>query len=130
VTIEEQPEDFDTAALEPRRPQRNPKEADTIPLDKMGMEVTDLTPERAEQLGYKQNAKGALITQVEPGSAADFAGLERGMVIAKVGDKKVTSAQQTKEALAKESLDKGVLLQVQTPQGGTSYLMLKEHAEK
>jgi serine protease Do len=130
VTIEEQPEDFDTAALEPRRPQRNPKEADTIPLDKMGMEVTDLTPERVEQLGYKQNAKGALITQVEPGSAADFAGLERGMVIAKVGDKKVTSAQQTKEALAKEALDKGVLLQVQTPQGGTSYLMLKERAEK
>jgi serine protease Do len=130
VTIEEQPENFDTARDFLRRPQRNPKEADSVPLDKMGMEVTDLTPEKAEQLGYKENLKGALITQVEPGSSADFAGLDRGMVIAKVGEKAVTSAAQAKEALAKESLDKGILLQVQSPQGGTSYVMLKEKAEK
>ena len=130
VTIEEQPEDFDTPVDFQRRPQRSPKEADTVPLDKMGMEVTDLTPEKASQLGYKENLKGALITQVDPGSSADFAGLERGMVIAKVGDKVVTSANQAKEALAKESLENGVLLQVQSPQGGTSYVMLKEKAEK
>jgi serine protease Do len=130
ITIEEQPDDFDTALDVQRRPQRNPKEADTVPLDKMGMQVTDLTPEKAEQLGYKGDQKGALITQVDPGSAADFAGLERGMVIAKVGDKAVTSASQAKDALAKESLENGILLQVRSPQGGTSYLMLKEKGEK
>ncbi|HEV2949309.1 MAG TPA: PDZ domain-containing protein, partial [Gemmataceae bacterium] len=109
---------------------RSPKEADTIPLDKIGVDVTDLTPEQAEQYGYKEAEKGALITKVEPGSSADSAGLRRGMVIAKVEKKPVTSASEAREAVEKGALDKGILLQVKTPAGGSAYVLLKADTEK
>jgi serine protease Do len=128
VTIEEQPEEFGTTVSAPRY-RRSPKDAENVPLEKIGVEVTDLTAEQAEQYGYKESQKGALITKVEPGSPAATAGLRRGMVIAKVEKKPVTSASEAKEAVAKESLDKGILLQVKTPTGGSAYVMLKANSE-
>ena len=56
--------------------------------------------------------------------AAD-AGLIRGMLITKVDKKAIDSAKGLREAIAAGSMDKGVLLQVETPQGGTSYVLLK-----
>jgi serine protease Do len=126
VTIEEQPRDYGTAR-EPVR--RAPEaEADVVPMDKVGLEATDLTPETAEQLGYPQNTKGALVTKVTNDGLAAGAGLRRGMVITKVDRKAVTSASALKESLAAASLDRGVLLQVQSPQGGTNYVLLKSGA--
>ena len=128
VTIEEQPEEFGTTVSAPRY-RRSPKDAENVPLEKIGVEVTDLTAEQAEQYGYKESQKGALITKVEPGSSAATAGLRRGMVIAKVEKNPVTSASEAKEAVAKESLEKGILLQVKTPTGGSAYVMLKANSE-
>ncbi len=129
VTIEEQPDDFGSTVSAPRF-RRSPKEADNIPLDKIGLEVTDLTPEEADQFGYKESEKGALITKVEPGSSAESAGIRRGMVIAKVEKKAVTSASEAKDAVDKGALDKGILLQVKTPGGGSAYVLLKAESEK
>ena len=42
-----------------------------------------------------------------------------------VEKKAVESADEAKTALEKASLDKGVLLQVQSPQGGTRYVVVK-----
>jgi serine protease Do len=128
VTIEEQPEKFGTTASIPRF-RRSPKEAENTPLEKIGVEVTDLTPEQAEQFGYKESQKGALITKVEPGSSAASAGLRQGMVIAKVEKTPVNSATEAKSAVAKASLEKGILLQVKTPSGGSAYVMLKAETE-
>jgi len=129
VTIEEQPEEFGNSVSGPRF-RRSPKDADNIPLDKIGVEVTDLTPEHADQYGYKESDKGALITKVEPGSSAESAGIRRGMVIAKVEKKTVTSASEAKDAIAKGALDKGILLQVKTPGGDSAYVLLKAESEK
>ncbi len=128
VTIEEQPDEFGSTVSSPRS-RRNPKEADSIPLEKIGVEVTDLTPEQADQYGYKESEKGALITKVEPGGSAASAGLRPGMVIAKVEKKPVTSASDAKDAVAKGALDKGILLQVKTPAGGSAYVLLKTESE-
>jgi serine protease Do len=128
VTIEEQPEEFGTTASIPRF-RRSPKEAENTPLEKIGVEVTDLTPEQAEQFGYKESQKGALITKVEPGSSAASAGLRQGMVIAKVEKTPVNSATEAKSVVAKASLEKGILLQVKTPSGGSAYVMLKAETE-
>jgi serine protease Do len=128
VTIEEQPEEFGTTASIPRF-RRSPKEAENTPLEKIGVEVTDLTSEQAEQFGYKESQKGALITKVEPGSSAASAGLRQGMVIAKVEKTPVNSATEAKSAVAKASLEKGILLQVKTPSGGSAYVMLKAETE-
>jgi serine protease Do len=126
VTIEEQPRDYGTTRVPLRRAPEN--EADSVEVDKIGVEVSDLTPETAEQLGYPDNTRGVLITKVDSDGLAAAGGLRRGMVIAKVNKKPVTSAKALKEALAAASLDKGVLLQVQSPQGGTNYVLLKSGA--
>jgi len=124
VTVENQPDDFGSARVPvPRTPKR---EQNPTSLGKLGAEVIDLTPDMAEQLGYKEQQKGAVVSQVERGSAAEDAGLRRGMLITKVEKQPVESAAAVKEALDKASMDKGVLVQVESPQGGTGYILLKE----
>lgn len=127
VTIEEQPEDFGAARVpSPRVPKRN---SNSISMEKVGVEVTDMTSEMAEQLGYKAPVEGALIAGVENDSVAGQAGLQRGMVVIKVDKTAVKSAAAFREAMEKVALDKGVLLQVQSPRGGTDYVMLKATTE-
>jgi serine protease Do len=124
VTVENQPEDFGTTRVPvPKAPKR---EQNATKLGKLGAEVIDLTPDMAEQLGYKEKAKGAVVSQVERGSLAEEAGLRRGMLIVKVEKEPVQSAAAVKEALDKASMEKGALLQVESPQGGTGYILLKE----
>jgi len=123
VTVEEQPKEFGNARVPVRpAPKRDPK---TMSLDKIGLEITDLTPELAEELGFNKDSKGAVVTQVEPGSVSAVAGLRRGALIVKVDKNPVASASAARDAVEKAALDKGVLFQVQTPQGGTNYLVLK-----
>ncbi|HMC66365.1 MAG TPA: Do family serine endopeptidase, partial [Gemmataceae bacterium] len=129
VTIEEQPEDFGTTRLT-SQPRRSKPEAETVPLDTIGVEVTDMTADTADQLGFKRSAAGALITKVDPNSIAAEAGLRRGTLVVKVDKTQVKSAAELKDALGKASLQKGVLLQVQSPQGGISYVMLKSDSAK
>jgi serine protease Do len=126
VTIEEQPDNFGTVSL-PRQPQA-PKDEEAVALDKVGIEVKELTAEQAEQLGYKDNVKGVLISKVEQGSIASENGLAAGMLISKVDDHAVNNPAAVRKYLEKCSLDKGVLLQVQSPQGGTRYVILKAEA--
>jgi len=126
VTIEEQPQDFGTArAPAPKGPQRK---QDAVELAKVGVEVVDLTEELREELGFKASAKGVVIAGVEQGSAAAAAGLRKGMLIVKVDNKTVTSASAARDAFNKGSLESGVLLQVQSPQGGTNFVMLRAEA--
>ncbi len=66
-----------------------------------------------------------MITRVEPGSVAATAGLRQGMLITQVDRQAVTSAATAREALNRGSLQKGLLLQVRTPQGGTNFVLLQ-----
>src|SRR5262249_18403869 len=88
VTLEEQPEDL-TPEVTPRRAPagRGHTSEDGIVLDKVGVEVADMTPELAEKLNLKEDAKGVLITQVKFNSPAGQAQLRRGMVIEQIDDK-------------------------------------------
>jgi serine protease Do len=72
-----------------------------------GLSVQKLTPDIAEQLGL-ESTKGLVITQVEPDSTADKAGLQRGDVILEANQKAVDSPEALKKEL--ESSKKGVLL--------------------
>ena len=59
---------------------------------KLGLSIQTLTPDLADQLGYR-NAKGVVITEVVTGSPADEAGLQRGDLILEVNRKRVQSTQ-------------------------------------
>jgi serine protease Do len=128
VTIEEQPDEFGTTASVPRS-RESKEEGEAVGLAKVGLEVRDLSAELAQQLGYKDNAKGALIAKVQLDSIAADAGLVRGMLITKVDNHVVSSAEEVKKLVEKGSLEKGILLQVQSPRGGVSYVVLKAEAK-
>jgi serine protease Do len=80
----------------------------------LGLRVTDLTDQFAQRFaGYQ----GVLVTGVEPGSVASRKGLQAGMLVRKVGKTEVRNVEQFAEALEKESLDKGIMLQIRTAEG-------------
>jgi serine protease Do len=62
-----------------------------------GMQVQDLSQELSDALGYAQD--GVVITAVEPGSPADEAGVERGLVIYRVGKSGINSVTQLEKLL-------------------------------
>ncbi|MFN4258446.1 MAG: Do family serine endopeptidase [Gemmataceae bacterium] len=123
VTIEEQPHQYGTASVP--LPQAPKRDRTTVRLDQLGLEIGDLTPDTAEPLGYKSTDKGVVVTQVEAGGLAEAAGLRRGTLILKVDQIDVATTAEAKAALDNAALDKGILLQVRTPQGGVDYLLLK-----
>ncbi|MBV9123546.1 MAG: PDZ domain-containing protein, partial [Planctomycetes bacterium] len=124
VTIKEQPKEFGVAEEEPGTPQPRSRRQ-SITLDKIGIEVTDLTPELAQQLGFKEGVTGALITRVHEDSPAADAGLARGLVVVQANKKPVKSARALQQLLTGAAMDRGVLLQVQSSDGGTDYVVVK-----
>jgi serine protease Do len=64
-----------------------------------GMQLQNLSQELSDALGYARG-RGVLITAVEPGSPADEAGIERGMVVYRVGKSDVISVRQVEALLA------------------------------
>lgn len=76
-----------------------------------GLEVETLTERLAERYGFDKDTKGVLIADVEPDSDAAEEGLRPGMVIDKVGGKKVTTAEEFARAAAdKENIRVRVLI--------------------
>ena len=63
-----------------------------------GLQLQDLNQELSDALGYIRG-RGVLITAVEPDSPADEAGLERGLVIYRVGRSETNSVKQIEELL-------------------------------
>ena len=65
-----------------------------------GMQLQNLTPDLTDALGYAPG-KGVLISAVEPDGPADRAGIQRGLVIYRVGKYNVTSVKQVEGLLAR-----------------------------
>jgi serine protease Do len=77
----------------------------------MGMSVQEITPEMARQLQLKE-AGGVVINQVEPGSAADEAGLQRGDIIREINGEPIRKLSDYQNAIAKVKKDEVVRLLV------------------
>lgn len=65
-----------------------------------GMQLQDMTEELTDALGYASDS-GVLISAVEPDSPADQVGIERGLVIYRVGKYQVNSVKQVENLLAR-----------------------------
>jgi S1-C subfamily serine protease len=63
-----------------------------------GMQLQDLNQELSDALGYIRG-RGVLITAVEPDSPADEAGLERGLLIYRLGNSETNSVKRIEELL-------------------------------
>ena len=84
-----------------------------------GIGLGDLTPDVREQLEAPQGMHGAVIEQVQPGSSADNAGLQRGDVILEVNRHKMQSAADVKDALSKVPKGEDALVLVWSNGGNT-----------
>jgi serine protease Do len=89
----------------------------------LGMTVQRLTPQIAESLGLER-AEGVVVSAVDPGSAADEAGIRRGDVILEVDRKPIRNIDEYKKSLAGIRKGKGVLLLVRRGES-TLFLALK-----
>jgi serine protease Do len=78
----------------------------------LGLAVQNLTPEIAESLGIDPKTKGVVVSGIEPGSAADEAGLQRGDVVLEVNRQSVETETAYKKAVKKLEAGKTVLLLV------------------
>ena len=90
--------------------------ADRQDGDVSGMQLSSLDPQMRQQLGVSD---GVVITSVQPGSAADKSGLDRGDVIVAVGNKAVASpGDVAKEvASAEKAQARTVLLRIVNARG-------------
>jgi serine protease Do len=92
-----------------------------------GIGLTDITPELREQLQASSNVHGAVIEQVQPGSAADNAGLQRGDVIVEVNRHPVQNAADVQKALSAVPAGQDALVLVWSS-GGTTFRVLHANA--
>ncbi len=88
-----------------------------------GIGLTDMTPELREQLQASSDVHGAVVEQVQPGSAADNAGLQRGDVIVEVNRHPVQNVDDVQKALAAVPKGQDALILVWS-NGGSTYRVL------
>jgi serine protease Do len=81
----------------------------------LGIEVQDLTPDIAKQLGYSLG-DGVIVASVVPGSPAAQAGIQRGDLIQSVNQVSVTSVEEFDKAMQKSMKNKKVLFLVKREQ--------------
>ena len=92
----------------------NPKQAEesSSRAEKLfGIQLQDLTQELTNALGYTPG-RGVLISAVEPDSPADEAGIQRGLVIYRIGKYEVSSVKQVEDLLARVTTGTSVDLAV------------------
>lgn len=127
VTIREMPKNLSLANSKGSSPNQEPEEqAKASAFKDLGVEVQDVQQELTDKLGYKGVPTGVLLSEVANDSPADHAGLKAGMVIEKVGQKRVTNVNEFAEAMKGLSVEKGVLFLVRTPTGSRFVVISKE----
>src|SRR3954464_7782562 len=101
-TVRSSVAEFKKIAQSPPAPKNKPPEkepASANALRLFGMQLQNLTADLTDALGYAAGL-GVLVTAVEPNSPADQAGVQRGLVIYRVGKYNVTSVKQLEGLLA------------------------------
>jgi len=102
--------------------------ADPIQPFKLGITVQDLTEELAERMRIEIDG-GVLVTEVESGSAADKAGIQRGDIVVEVNREEVEKIDDFRAVLKKAKRDEKLLFLVQRGQGNRFIVVTPEKEE-
>ena len=105
-------EELDLEAESSQRAANEPSTGGVTPETTSGFGITlgNITPDVAQRLRLNRNAQGAVVMNVESGSAAARAGLAEGDVIVRVGRENVATATEASRELGR------------IPAGGTAFL--------
>jgi serine protease Do len=89
----------------------------------LGLTVQRLTPQMAESLGLEKS-DGVVVSAVEPGSAADEAGIRRGDVLLEIDRRPIRNLDEYRKSVAAIKKGRGVLFLVRRGES-TLFLALK-----
>jgi serine protease Do len=95
---------------------------------RLGIAISDLTPDVRQQLNLGSDVQGVAVAQVQPGSPAEDAGLSGGDVILEINRKPVTSAEEFRNQVKQLPAGKDMLLRVWA-NGGTTYRVVHPETE-
>ncbi|HCO23062.1 MAG TPA: hypothetical protein DIT97_08385, partial [Gimesia maris] len=124
LTMKAMPNSFSVARDE-KPLEGSSKQKQKTSVNELKLEVQPLTEELANQLGYSNEVTGVVITSVEPGSAAEEAGLTKGMIIEKIGTTEVSTMDQFNQGLKEAKGKDSVLLLVRNHSGARFVVVQK-----
>jgi serine protease Do len=93
---------------------------DNQPSGKVGLAVSNLTPEARQQFDIPEQVHGVVVQNVRPASPADDAGIQPGDVILEIDRKPAESASQFADELHQNQDGKDFLMLVWS-KGNSSY---------
>ena len=125
VHVKEMPGDYTLANNTLSQEQAEPETPKADSISELGIDIEAIRPDVVHKLGYKGEPTGVLVTSVKADSPAEKAGLKAGMLIEKVGSKKVASPEEFKESLKAAAHEKDLFMVVRTPVGGDVIVVQK-----
>ncbi|ATB26746.1 trypsin-like peptidase domain-containing protein [Melittangium boletus] len=105
--------DLENRGVRPRRGEESDEQSSRA---RVGLSLNNVDPRLTQRMGLK-TSQGALITEVQPGSPAERAELEPGMVVVEADRKPVASAEALAALIRKAPSGSTVLLRVVLPNG-------------
>ena len=90
-----------------------------------GMTVANITPELTRRFQMERTQKGVVVTEVEPGSSAEQAGIQVGDIIEEVNRQQVNSVETFNKAMS-EAKEKETLLLLARRGNATSFFALRK----
>jgi serine protease Do len=93
--------------------------------DELGLDVAELTTERARQFGLDEDDTGVLVIEVERNSKADKAGVSMGDIIKGINRKKVKSIEDYRRLMAAVDQDDTIDLLIRRRGQGTTGIQIK-----
>ena len=99
------------------RPQRAGETEEQSSQARVGVSLSNVNPRMMERTGL-QSQQGALVTEVQPGSPAERAELEPGVLVVEVDRKPVRNAEELAKLIRKAPSGSTLLLRVEVPGGG------------
>ncbi len=107
VTLGKREEEDSVASITP--------EVEESTAEELGLRVSSLTDENRERYRIADNVNGVVVTAVKPGSPAETAGLQPGVVVLEIDSKKIQSPKdfENKIGAVKKSKKGAALLRLQ-----------------
>ena len=83
----------------------------------MGLQISELTAEKAKQLQLPEDTQGLLVEKVQPGGLADQLGLQPNDVITKLQQQRVRTIEDFNDVLTDLSLAEGIFVKAVNKSG-------------
>lgn len=91
--------------------------------DELGLIASELTPETARQLGYDENEKGVIITNIKPGSKGELAEIRQGDLIKEINYEPVTTLSDYQKQMKK--IEKGESINLLIKRSRIGFIVIK-----